>query len=280
MHPKLIAYTQRFQSPKSSNSQPPAFDKFFTDFTPEEHFEKLPFLFDIENFVIRALLAKLKSQKICIYADYDTDAVTATGVVYHGLLDLGFDSSLIDFYTPDRFTEGYGINGEAVARLVTIFDLIISVDCGINSVDEAQIIQDSENCDLLITDHHHLHNKVPDCIGVVNPRLGEYYGSFYNAKIKKKSKDKTKSEQDFLAKEEDAPKSSKPPVTNPKILKELNTLLDKNTQIKLQEYLTKIQKIKEMPNYNNYLSSSVTGVGVAWFCLVWLGYAMDYLKIE
>jgi DHH family len=252
MHPKISQYITRFQSSNPKPTQ--SFDKFFTDFDILDHFEKLPFLFDIENFVTRVTLAKLMRQKVCIYADYDTDAVTATGVMYHGLLDMGFDSNLLDFYTPDRFTEGYGMNTEAAAILSTKFDLIISVDCGINSTNEADIINLSQKtkkpCDLIITDHHHLQNEVPDCIAVVNPRLSEHYSA------------------------ETLPK------TNSKTLAVLNKELNPNQKSKLKEYLTRIDKIKKTKDYQNFLSSSVTGVGVAWFCLVWLGYFWEYIGLE
>jgi hypothetical protein len=52
--------------------------------------------------------------------------------------------------------------------------LIISVDCGINSTKEAEIVKKS-NCDLIITDHHHLHGEIPDCMAVINPRLANFY---------------------------------------------------------------------------------------------------------
>jgi DHH family len=247
MHPTLQEYTSRFKPSNPTKTKTPS--KFYTDFELGEHIESLPFIYDIENFVMRTLLAKLKNEKICIYADYDTDAVTATGAIYHGLLDLGYNSELLDFYTPDRFTEGYGINGDAIARLTTIFGLIISVDCGINSVSEATVVKDSKTCDLLITDHHHLHSAVPGCIGVINPRLSEHYDS------------------------------SNLPKTNLKVKKELLSHLSVEQKTKLEEYLKRINTIKKSPNYDNYLTSSAVGVGVAWFCVVWLGYFENWLGI-
>jgi single-stranded-DNA-specific exonuclease len=190
-------------------------------------------LIDIENFCARVFQAKINNEKVCIYSDYDTDAITATGVMHQGLLDLGFLPENLSTYAPDRFTEGYGINPEAMTELVKPNDLIISVDCGINSVEEADIVKASQKCDLIITDHHHLHDQIPDCIAVINPRLADYYTqnpfqkSFYNPNLNNS---------------------------------ELENAI-KNWQQKVYS-----------SNSQNFLSKSVTGVGVAWFSLVWYAY--------
>jgi single-stranded-DNA-specific exonuclease len=135
---------------------------------------KLPWLPETEKVAKRLKLALEKNQKICIYSDYDTDAVTATCVMYRGLCALGFNSKNISYYAPDRFTEGYGMNTEAIRELSTLYDVIISVDCGINSVAEAEIVLKSK-ADLIITDHHHLSSDIPKAIAVLNPRLCAHY---------------------------------------------------------------------------------------------------------
>lgn len=229
MHPALLEYTKRFTKPEQS--KPP--EKFFTQLSVDEYYQKLPYLYDIENFCARLHEAKLNHQKVCIYSDYDTDAITATGVMHQGLIDMGFLPDNLTTYAPDRFTEGYGINPEAIAELVKKSDLIISVDCGINSTKEAQIAKESQKCDLMITDHHHLHDQIPDCIAVINPRLTEYYTqnpyqkTFYNPNLK-----------------------------------------DPKTQNLIQTWQQKVYTFERQ----NFLSQSVTGVGVAWFCLVWYAY--------
>jgi hypothetical protein len=229
MHPTLQEYVQRFPKPESTQT----YNKFFTQLSLEEYSQKLPYLFDIENFCTRVFQAKINNEKVCIYSDYDTDAITATGVMHQGLLDLGFLPENLSTYAPDRFTEGYGINPEAMTELVKPNDLIISVDCGINSVEEADIVKASQKCDLIITDHHHLHDQIPDCIAVINPRLADYYTqnpfqkSFYNPNLNNS---------------------------------ELENAI-KNWQQKVYS-----------SNSQNFLSKSVTGVGVAWFSLVWYAY--------
>jgi hypothetical protein len=219
--------------------QKPPIDQFYTQLELSEYKNKLPFIHDIEFFCIRLHQALLKNEKICIYADFDTDAVTATGVMYWGLIDLGFNKDKIKFYTPDRFTEGYGVNIEAIDWISKEVDLIITVDCGINSTAEADVVLKNKKADLLITDHHHLTTELPNCLGVCNPRLSEF------------KRDKKLSDSRY------------------------KTLIKKNPR-----YLNFMESIKnrfEIPesNTNPKLSHSVTGVGVAWFCLVWLGYFIE-----
>lgn len=259
MNQTTVDYAKRFAKPEFS----PQYElpKFFTQLDPQNYYEFLPYLNNIQAFCARLLLAKILDQRICIYSDYDTDAITATATMYFGLLELGFNRDKLDFYAPDRFTEGYGMNTEATERLTREFDLIVSVDCGINSTNEAKIVKNTE-CDLIITDHHHLHGDVPDCVAVLNPRLGEYYNI------------QPKNLNTFLTKSKGWKKSL------PKYL----ALLQQNLSPKQNEVLlTFFQKtIRETSDYgtdsNKFMSASVTGVGVAWFCVVWLGYFLEEIE--
>ena len=169
MNPILTEYISRFKKPQSIQ-----FDQFFTQFSLQDYESKLPYLFDIDIFCKRLEIAIKNQQSICIYSDYDTDAVTATGTMYWGLIELGVKPEKLDFYAPDRFTEGYGMNPAAAQELSQKYDLVISVDCGINSTEEALVFKNTK-CDLIITDHHQLTGLVPDCVAVINPRLSEIY---------------------------------------------------------------------------------------------------------
>jgi DHH family len=259
MNQVLVEYTKRFHKPDFS----PQLDlpKFFTQLNLENYYEFLPYLNNIQPFCTRLLVAKILNQRVCIYSDYDTDAITATATMYFGLLELGFDKEKLDFYAPDRFTEGYGMNTEATERLAKEFDLIISVDCGINSVNEAEVVK-STNCDLIITDHHHLHGTVPDCIGVLNPRLGEYYN------------ENPKYLNTFVTKAGDWKKKLPPYLTL--LMENLNT----EQKAKLLDFYQKTtREPKEFrTNSDKFMSASVTGVGVAWFCVVWLGYFLEAMN--
>ena len=256
----LKDYISRFpkkEYPKSSD--------FFTQLDINEYIEKLPFLFGIQNYCLRLLQALINNEKICIYSDYDTDAVTATGVMYWGLVELGILPEKIDYYAPDRFTEGYGMNTEAIEKLSKKYDLIVSVDCGINSIKEAEIVKNTTKefidsggfknsyTDLIITDHHHLHGDIPDCVGVINPRLGNYY-----------------IDNDI----------------NLDWIDEYTKSIEKRLSFQhldlVENWLQKCKRRKlfEYQNKNNILSESVTGVGVAWFCLVWFGYFLEDLGFD
>ncbi len=258
MNPILVEYTKRFQKPEFSPQL--ELPKFFTQLDKDSYYESLPYLNNIQGFCMRLFLAKLLNQRICIYSDYDTDAITATATMYFGLLELGFDKDKLDFYAPDRFTEGYGMNTEATRRLSQEFDLIVSVDCGINSTIEAEIVKNT-NCDLIITDHHHLQAEVPDCVGVLNPRLGEYYN------------DNPKNLNGFIT------KNGKWQKTLPKYIELLKQNLNEEQNQKLLEYIIETTRNSNefTTNPNKFMSASVTGVGVAWFCVVWLGYFLEYI---
>jgi single-stranded-DNA-specific exonuclease len=108
-----------------------------------------------------------QQEKVTIYADYDADAITAAAVVYLALQKLGLRA---DYYIPDRFAEGYGMNLEAVAAIAANGSkLIITVDCGINAVEEA-ILCRTLGMDLIITDHHEVTGELPNALAVINPK--------------------------------------------------------------------------------------------------------------
>lgn len=127
-----------------------------------------PFLFlDMEKAVKRIWQAIENKEKICIYGDYDADAVTANAVLQHTFRYLGTD---VSSYIPDRFAEGYGINLEALNKIreqgVTV---IITVDCGTNSVDAGEFCK-KNGIDLIITDHHEVIGELPEAFAIINPK--------------------------------------------------------------------------------------------------------------
>lgn len=130
-----------------------------------------PFLLkDMDKAVERALEAVNKKEKICIFGDYDADGVTSSSL----LKDL-FDQLRIDnfCYIPDRNKEGYGINKKAVDYIKKQkASLIITVDCGISNFQEVDYVKD-QNIDVVILDHHHVPEKIPEAIAVVDPKRKE-----------------------------------------------------------------------------------------------------------
>ena len=133
-------------------------------------YEKLhdPFLFkDMQKAVDRIWLAIERGEKICIYGDYDADAVTANAVLLQTFRYLGVQAAS---YIPDRFSEGYGVNLEALEKIKSSgAKIIITVDCGTNSVDAAEFCR-KNNIDLIITDHHEIIGEPPKAYALINPK--------------------------------------------------------------------------------------------------------------
>ena len=123
--------------------------------------------------VDRILFAIRKDEIIAIYGDYDADGVTATALLTLFLRAMGGKARP---YIPNRFDEGYGLNNEALDILKEEgVQLVITVDCGIRSPDEAQHAQEL-GLDLIITDHHHPGAELPAAVAVINPKqAGDSY---------------------------------------------------------------------------------------------------------
>lgn len=118
------------------------------------------------------------SQPIVIYGDYDVDGVTASAILWHTLKLAG---AQVSTYVPHRLEEGYGLNSDAITELAQRDDnqtpLIISVDCGITAIEQANLARQL-NVDLIITDHHTFDpENLPDACALVHPQLGEAIAS-------------------------------------------------------------------------------------------------------
>jgi single-stranded-DNA-specific exonuclease len=112
--------------------------------------------------------AIVDKRRIVVYGDYDVDGMTATSLLLQCLKLLGADAT---YYVPNRIDEGYGLNSEAIRTLATQgAKLIITVDCGITSVAEAETAKEV-GVELIITDHHELASTLPDAAAIVHPRL-------------------------------------------------------------------------------------------------------------
>ncbi|MBR5233674.1 MAG: single-stranded-DNA-specific exonuclease RecJ [Clostridia bacterium] len=125
---------------------------------------------DMEKAVVRIRKAIEMQEKIAVYGDYDADGVTATALLYLYLESVGAD---VSYYIPSRMNEGYGLHNDAIDTLAEKnINLIITVDNGINSVNEAAYIK-SKGIDLIITDHHQPGGTLPDAVAVVNPHRAD-----------------------------------------------------------------------------------------------------------
>jgi single-stranded-DNA-specific exonuclease len=116
----------------------------------------------------RLIAAVRDGRRIVIYGDYDADGMTATAVLYHALRLLEAD---VGYYVPNRLEEGYGLNEAALRTLATRgTKVIVSVDCGIASLDEARMAREL-GIELIVTDHHEFGAQLPDAAAIVHPRL-------------------------------------------------------------------------------------------------------------
>ncbi|PTM58334.1 single-stranded-DNA-specific exonuclease RecJ [Desmospora activa] len=127
-----------------------------------------PFWLDgMEQAVKRIRHALEQGEKIRIYGDYDADGVTSTSLMMRVFRRLGAD---VDYYIPNRFTEGYGLNRDALIRAKEEgVHLMISVDTGISAVDQADHAN-KLGLDLIITDHHEPPSVLPQALAVINPK--------------------------------------------------------------------------------------------------------------
>ena len=103
---------------------------------------------------------------IFIYGDYDVDGITSTSLCYLALKELGYK---VDYYIPLR-DEGYGLNKGSLSHIREQGgDLVITVDCGVSSVEEVEYAN-SIGLTVIITDHHDINNILPPAYAVVNPK--------------------------------------------------------------------------------------------------------------
>lgn len=126
-----------------------------------------PFLMkNMHAAVERVLLAIENKEKILLFGDYDVDGTTAVAMMYSILTK---HHQTIDFYIPDRYTEGYGISFQGIDfAKENNFTLIISLDCGIRSIDHIAYAK-QHAIDFIVCDHHNPGDQVPDCI-VLDPK--------------------------------------------------------------------------------------------------------------
>ena len=125
-----------------------------------------PFLMkDMEAAVDRLQEAIEEDQKVMLFGDYDVDGTTAVALMYSFLKD----TLQVDYYIPDRYTEGYGLSKQGIdtAKEHDV-DLIISLDCGIKAVDKIAYAK-SLGIDFIVCDHHTPGDELPDAI-VLDPK--------------------------------------------------------------------------------------------------------------
>ncbi len=132
----------------------------------------LPGAAEAADRIVRAARA---GKKVVIYGDYDVDGVCGTSILWACLRLAGAKD--VDYYIPHRVDEGYGVNPDALRKLVAEqgAELIVTVDCGVSAVKEARLAREL-GVELIITDHHTPGPDWPEADVVVHPRApGEAY---------------------------------------------------------------------------------------------------------
>lgn len=135
---------------------------------PSLEYLRDPFLMkDMKKATERIKKAIENKERIYIYGDYDVDGVSSTSILYIYFKSIDYP---VKYYIPNRLEEGYGINEDAIRKINNDgCDIIITVDCGITSVNEVRLANEL-GIDVIITDHHECQSDVPDAYAIVNPK--------------------------------------------------------------------------------------------------------------
>ncbi len=131
--------------------------------------------------VDRIIAALERSERIVLFGDYDVDGVTSLALLARVLRACG---GLVECFLPSRMDEGYGLSADGVARCVSEFapQLLIAVDCGTSSVREIAGLRE-DGVDVIVLDHHECAGALPDCVALVNPKLGAEHPFFCSVGI-------------------------------------------------------------------------------------------------
>lgn len=166
LHPVLaqILFNRGFENPADAQR-----------FLYEKSLSEDPYdMKDMEKAVARINRAIAAGESMTVYGDFDADGVTAAALMMQVLQALGGQA---DVYFPDREKEGYGLNTPALLSLAEQGQqLVITVDCGIRSVDEVRAARQA-GLDMIITDHHSIGPEMPPALAVINPQQAECKGS-------------------------------------------------------------------------------------------------------
>jgi single-stranded-DNA-specific exonuclease len=144
------------------------FDEAKAYFRPQLNSLHSPWLMkDMKIAVERIEKAFNSNEKILVYGDYDVDGTTSVASMYHFIKSIYPN---VSFYIPHRYKEGYGISKQGIDYASSEnFSLIISLDCGIKSV---ELINEAakKGIDFIVCDHHLPDNILPDAVAILNPK--------------------------------------------------------------------------------------------------------------
>ena len=137
----------------------------------EKMFNDSYLLRDMKITVDRIMDAVKDKESILIYGDYDVDGITSTYILYQTIKNLGGN---VRYDIPNRFIDGYGLSTLKAYEIINEgYNLVITVDNGIKSIEEAKIFKEN-NIDLIITDHHAMEDILPDAFAIIHTGLSDY----------------------------------------------------------------------------------------------------------
>ncbi len=147
------------------------FEKAHLFFRPKLNQLYDPFLMkDMEKAVLRLEKAISNQEKILIYGDYDVDGTTSVAMLY-AFLSTFYNQ--LEYYIPDRYTEGYGISYKGIDyAFENNFSLIIALDCGIKANEKIEYAN-GKNIDFIICDHHRPGDTLPAACAVLDPKRSD-----------------------------------------------------------------------------------------------------------
>ncbi len=137
------------------------------DIRPENLQYIIDHLSGVQKAITRIRQAISRNEPITVYGDFDVDGVTSTVLLVQVIRALGGN---VDYYIPNRVDEGYGLNIDSLGSLArTRRGLVITVDCGIRSINEIEWAN-NRGIDVIITDHHSVGDQLPHACAVINPK--------------------------------------------------------------------------------------------------------------
>ena len=129
---------------------------------------ELPGIEQAVQVISKAITA---GKQIVIHGDYDADGITGTAILYRCLKLLGGN---VAYYIPNRLEDGYGLKDDALERFAADgMQLVITVDCGIASIREAETAR-RLGLELIVTDHHQLSDTLPRAEAIIHPALPDH----------------------------------------------------------------------------------------------------------
>lgn len=146
------------------------FEKARDYFRPQLSQQHDPFLMkDMDKAVERILKAFDENEKILVFGDYDVDGTASVACMFRFLKKI-YKEENIDFYVPHRYREGYGVSRQGIEFAKEKgFSLIISLDCGIKSVELIGYARQLD-IDFIVCDHHLPDHELPPAIAILNPK--------------------------------------------------------------------------------------------------------------